>query len=287
MQFFVEVAKRRNFTKAAEGLNTVQPAVSIAIKKLEEELNVKLLNRQDRNISLTAEGARLLEHAERILSQFSSAKVEMEEMSGLARGEVRIGVPIMVGSYYLPDIIMEFKENYPSLHFSIHETGAREIESMILRGEIDMGIISGHDVPDNLVTEPLLREEMVVCTAGGHRLARRKKISLKEFAEEPLVLLKQGYYHRMLIDEASKMHETRLNVTFETNLIPLMKSLVRKGMGISAFLRMVLTEDPDLAAIPFDPPMDIRLVIAWKKDAYLSQANQAFLQFLIERSGEG
>jgi DNA-binding transcriptional LysR family regulator len=257
LMFFVEVAKRRNFTKAAEELNIVQPAVSIAIKKLEEELNVKLFNRQDKKISLTSEGVVLLNHAENILSQFSSAKLEMEEMIGLTRGEVRIGVPIMVGSYYFPDIIIEFKEKYPSLNFSIHETGAKEIANMISQGEIDMGIIADYHVPDNFETRSLLHHEMVICK------------------------------HRKHIVEVSEKKGIKLNVTFETNLLPLIKSLVRKGLGITAFLSMGVSEDSDLVGLSFDPPMNIHLVVAWKKNSYLSQANQAFLQFLIERSNNG
>lgn len=287
LMFFVEVAKRRNFTKAAEELNIVQPAVSIAIKKLEEELNVKLFNRQDKKISLTSEGVVLLNHAENILSQFSSAKLEMEEMIGLTRGEVRIGVPIMVGSYYFPDIIIEFKEKYPSLNFSIHETGAKEIANMISQGEIDMGIIADYHVPDNFETRSLLHDEMVICVAPDHPFAKRKKVSLEEFAKEPLVLLKHGYKHRKHIVEVSEKKGIKLNVTFETNLLPLIKSLVRKGLGITAFLSMGVSEDSDLVGLSFDPPMNIHLVVAWKKNSYLSQANQAFLQFLIERSNNG
>jgi DNA-binding transcriptional LysR family regulator len=107
---------------------------------------------------------------------------------------------------------------------------------------------------------------------------------LAEFAREPLVFYKEGYYLRELIFEVLKESRTEPDIVFETNLFSLVKTLVHDGLGISTFLRMVVTGDKELVAVPFDPPLYLDLVIAWKRGAYLSRANRAFVEFLLEKT---
>src|SRR5690242_5847084 len=105
LRYFLEVARVSSFTKAAERLRIAQPAVSMAVKKLEEELDLVLLNRQDKKVSLTAEGEIFVTHARRIIDDVKAAELEMGELKGLASGEVRIGIPPMISAYFFPDII--------------------------------------------------------------------------------------------------------------------------------------------------------------------------------------
>ena len=286
LRFFVEIARLNNFTKAAEQLHVAQPAVSMAIRKLEDELDLVLFNRQDRKVALTAEGEIFLEHARRILDDLKAAEQEMAELRGLGKGEVRIGIPPMMSAYFFPDIICEFKKRYPSLSLSVTGEGAWRIRKMIGQGEIDMGVIAGRAVPADLEARHFLREEVVICVPPGHRFAARDAVTLREFAREPLVFFKEGYYLRELIGEVLKGTGESPAIVFETNMFTLVKSLVRAGMGISTFLRMVVASDDDLVAVSFDPPLHLDLVIAWKRHAYLSQANRAFVDFLLERSGK-
>ena len=284
---FVEVVRRQSFTRAAEHLHIAQPAVSMAIRKLEEELDLILLNRQDKRVSLTAEGETFLRHAERILENCAAAEAEMAELRGLHHGEVRIGIPPMMSSYYFPQIIRAFRQRYPNLQLSVYGDGAARIQQMIARGEIDMGVIAGGKVPAGFKSRLVLREEIVACVPVGHRLAARKKIRMGEFLQEPLILFKGGYYMRELIDELVAESSVRPQVVFETNLFSLVRSLIKEGLGTSTFLRMVVSGDPDLRALSFDPSLHLDLHIAWKAEGYLSRANRAFVDFLLERAGNG
>ncbi len=286
LRAFVETARNNSFTRAAEQLHIAQPAVSMAIRKLEEELDLVLFNRQDRRVSLTAEGEVLMRHAERILDNCTAAQTEMAELRGLTRGEVRIGIPPMMSSYYFPRVIREFRGRYPELQLSVYGDGAARIQRMIARGEIDMGVIAGGKVPEGLNSRRFLREEIVACVPACHPMAARGAVPLEEVLREPLVLFKEGYYMRELMDELISECSLKPQVVFETNLFSLVRSLIKEGLGISTFLRMVVSGDPELAAVSFDPPLHLDLMIAWKADGYLSRADRAFVDFLLERAGE-
>jgi DNA-binding transcriptional LysR family regulator len=285
LRYFLEVARLSNFTKAAESLRIAQPAVSMAIRKLEDELDLVLFNRQDRKVSLTAEGEIFLPHARRIIDDLKAAELEMGELKGLSRGEVRIGIPPMISAYFFPDIIRDFMKSYPQLHLSVYGEGAGRIQKMIAQGDLDMGVVAGESFPESLEVRQFVREEIVICVPPGHPFAQREGVPLAEFIAEPLVFYKEGYYIREFFLEALRESGSSPNIVFETNLFSLVKSLVRNGTGISTFLRMVVADDEDLAAVSFDPPLYLDLLIAWKKHIYLSRANRAFADFLLERAG--
>lgn len=284
LRYFREIAGMGSFTRAAEQLHIAQPALSIAIKKLEDELELVLFSRQDRKVILTAEGEVFLHHAREILDGVRAAELEMADLRGLVKGEVRIGIPPMLSSYFFPDIICDFKKRYPKLNLSVYGEGAGRIQKMISLGELDMGVIAARSVLNDFEARHFLREEVVVCLPSGHHLMERPSIRFEEFTKEPLVFYKEGYYLRELIFEVLKGQGLEPNIVFETNLFSLVKSLVRGGLGISTFLRMVVTGDSDLVSVPFDPPLHLDLVIAWKRHAYLSRANRAFVEFLMERT---
>jgi len=283
LRYFLEVAQARNFTKAAEALHIAQPAVSMAIRKLEEELELTLFNRQDKKVSLTAEGEIFLPHAQRILDDLKAAEQEMGELRGLTKGEVRIGIPPMISAYFFPDIIRDFQRRYPELSLSVLGEGAGRIQKLIAQGELDMGVVAGETFPENLEVRRFLREEIVVCVPLDHPFATRRSVTLAEFIREPLVFYKEGYYIREFFLDVLKGTGAAPNIVFETNLFSLVKSLVRNGTGISIFLRMVVSADQDLVAVPFDPPLHLDLLIAWKKQVYLSRANRAFAEFLLKQ----
>lgn len=286
LRYFLEVAQVRNFTKAAEALHIAQPAVSMAIRKLEEELDLTLFNRQDKKVSLTAEGEIFLPHAQRILDDLKAAEQEMGELRGLTKGEVRIGIPPMISAYFFPDIIRDFQRRYPELSLSVLGEGAGRIQKLIAQGELDMGVVAGESFPDNLEVRRFLREEIVVCVPLDHPFAQRGSVTLREFIREPLVFYKEGYYIREFFLDVLKGTGAAPNIVFETNLFSLVKSLVRNGTGISIFLRMVVSADQDLVAVSFDPPLHLDLLIAWKKQVYLSRANRAFADFLLKQIEE-
>ncbi len=284
LRVFTEIVRQGNFTRAAEQLHIAQPAVSMTLRKLEEELDLTLLNRQDKRITLTAEGETLLKHAERILDNLTVATTEMAELKELSRGEVRIGIPPMMSSFYFPKIIQLFRRQYPHLQVAVSGEGAGQIQRLLRKGEIDMGVITAPRPHGELSYQHFLREEIVACVPVGHPLAGRVEITPAEFFEEPQIVFKKGYYMRELLDEMMAGEKQSPQIIFETNLYTLVSSLIKQGLGTSTFLRMAVQGDPQLAAISFSPRLHLDLYIAWKSDRYLSRANRAFIDFLLREN---
>lgn len=284
LRYFQAIADANSFTKAAEQLHVAQPAISMAIKKLETELDLTLFHRHERQISLTDEGKKLLQHSRRILQAIDDARLEMEELKGLTKGEVRVGIPSMLGSYYFPPILMAFRHRYPELNLSVIEGGTWQLQQMLERGELDLAIIVAEFLPEELQATTFLREQMLVTVAQDHPLAQHTCVSYDDFFREELVMFKEGYFHRKIVDRMAASTACTPNISFETNLIPLIKAIVKQGFGISTLLGMVIEEDTDLIGLPFDEPVWLDLSVAWRRDGYLSRANQAFVDFLLEHS---
>lgn len=284
LRYFHEIARLGSFTRAADSLYVAQPAVSVAIRKLEAELDLTLFHRHDRKVTLTDEGARLLPHAQRILQAVDDAELEMQELKGLSQGEVRVGIPGMLGSYYFPPILMAFRHRYPHLSLTVLEGGTWQLQQMLEQGELDLAVIVRDFVPPELEAKTLLREEMRVIVARDHALASQAFVSLNDFFNEELVMFRAGYFHRKIIDRLAQEAGVTPIIGFETNLLPLIKSIIKQGFGISTLLTMVVKEDPELVDLPFEQPLWLDLCIAWRKQGYLSRANQAFVEFVLEQS---
>lgn len=280
LQHFMEVAATGSFTKASERLLLAQPAVSKSIQKLEEELGVVLFDRSEKSATLTTEGKVLLKHAKTILGMVEEARHELREMRGLQSGEVQIGLPSMFSSAYFPPIIKAFKKRYPSVHISVVEEGTVQIRSLIEHKKVDLGIIGYDPDEQELEVDLLLTDELVVCLPLEHPLASRKSVTLREVLQEPLVLFKEGYFQRKLLEEASAASGIPLNVTFTTNQLSLIRSLVVEGLGVTLFLSMVPAADNQLCTVPLNPPVFIHLGVGRKRNTYLSIASRALLDFL-------
>ncbi|GAA0829777.1 LysR family transcriptional regulator [Marinomonas arenicola] len=283
LRYFLAIAKNASFTRAAEQLNVAQPAVSMAIKKLETELGLTLLHRADRKISLTDEGKRLLLHAEKIIQATDDALLEMNELKGLNQGEVRVGIPSMLGSYYFPPILMAFRHRHPTINLKVIEGGTWQLQKMLEDGELDLSVIVAETLPEGLETHRLLKEEMRVTVAKDHPFSQLESITPDAFFDEELVMFKEGYFHRRVVDRLARETGKSPKIGFETNLIPLIKSITQQGFGVSTLLSMVVEGDDQLISRPFNPPIWLDLGIAWRKGAYLSQANQAFLDFVCKQ----
>ncbi len=284
LHYFITVANELSFTRAAEKLHIAQPAISMSIKKLEHDLGVQLFHRHDRKISLTDEGHVLYEHGKRLLQQADETELAMKELSGLSAGEVRVGIPSMLGSYYFPPILMAFRHRYPNLTLQVIEGGTWKLQQMLENGDIDLSVIVAEMPSDSLETRALLKEQMLVTVPQDHPFVALDSIPPELFFKEELVMFKEGYFHRRVIDRLAQQQGIKPNFGFETNLIPLIKSIVKNGFGISTLLGMVIEEDDGLVTRPFSEEVWLDINIAWRKDGYLSRANQAFLEFVIQES---
>ncbi|PWQ96286.1 LysR family transcriptional regulator [Leucothrix arctica] len=287
LRYFCAVVDCGSFTGAAAALSIAQPAISMSIKRLEQEVGFPLFNRLERRLSLTDEGEVLYRHAKTVTQRVDDARNAMNELQGLESGLVRVGIPGMLGSYHFPSLLMAFRHRYPDIKLSIVDAGTVKLQSMLEQGEVDLAFVESDTILPSLEGVSIMQVPMVAAVAEDHRFASRPTIGVEEFLREELAIFKPGYFHRQLIDQLAEKAGIELNVSIETNLIPLMKSFVRQGFGITAFLDIVLQEGEGLVAIPFTEDFLLDIQVAWRKQGYLSMANRAFRDFMIEESHRG
>lgn len=282
LTYFVAVAKHQNITHAANALHIAQPALSVAIKKLESQLELELFRRDQRKIVLTHEGETLLIHAKQILQQLDDATLAMKELRGLEKGEVRLGLPSIMGTYYFPDVLMAFKSRYPKLKLVMIEAGTQSIQKMLLDGEIDLGIIQTHNLPDELDSKHLVRSQMVAVVSPEHEYANKQTLSYAEFFSQELVMFKKGYFHREILDNICQQQNLIADFSFETNLLAVILKIVKRDFAISALLALATESESGVVSIPFEEPIFLDICIAWRKSGYLSKADRTFLEFVQE-----
>jgi DNA-binding transcriptional LysR family regulator len=282
LQHFVAIVETGSISAAARQLYLAQPAISASIKKLESELNMPLLHRRDRGVALTEAGHKFLHHAKQLLQQAKDAKLAMQAIEGLNQGEVEIAVPPMLGSYFFPPLLMAFKHQYPALGVNIIDSGTRSIRKKLIDGDLELGVVADQDLLPELDSGKLIREEMVVCMAADHPLAKFKKIEYRDFLKHELILFGKGYYHHSLIERISQQEQTKPKIAFTSNLLPLIKSIIRKGYAVSPMWKVTIQDDDQIITRPFVEPFCIELSLAWRRDSYLSRANQVFRDFILK-----
>ncbi len=280
LEYFCQLAVLGNFTRAAQAVGIAQPALTVAIQKLEQEVGLKLINRADKNSLLTAEGEVLYKLATQLLSQAKQVELELEELKELERGTIRFGVSAMMGSYYFPKILTKFQQKYPKIKIHLVDQGTAALEKMLLNSELDLALVRGDLENPQLRYTELINEEVVAGMVSSHHLATEQTISLAQFCQQPLVLFHEGYFLREVVSQYAKKYHLSLDIRMETNLIELQKSLVRNEVGITTCLSRILENEKQITSTPFDPKIEFKLSLAWKKNHYLSKASKVFMTYL-------
>lgn len=282
LHHFIAVAEAGTISAAARRLNLAQPAVSASIKKLEADLGTPLLHRRERGVNLTIAGEQFIQHARQIVQLTYDAKLAIRELDDLTQGEVAIGAPSMMGSYYFPPLLMAFNNLYPGVTINVRDDGTRNIRQRVLNGELELGVIADQYLVPELDSAKLLTEEMVVCMAHDHPLAEKEVIEYPDFLAHELVLFQKGYYHHALIENISQEVQMKPKIAFTSNLLPLIKTLIRQGYAISPMWQIAILDDDAIVTRRFAKPFTIELSLAWRKDSYLSRANQVFRDFVLD-----
>ena len=284
LQYFQEVCRVGNFTKAAANLFVAQPAVTNAIRKLEAELGLKLLNRTNKAVSLTSEGYIFLERTRSLLDTFNDLKQEMRDVKETVHGSLNIGVPPQTGAFFLPGIFPEFSSRYPDLFLNVFEEGAAILTTLLESGELDVGIFILTNPSLLLNTKVIRREPLLLCVSSRHPFSTRSSVDFSELRSEKFILRKQNSSSREIVLNLCQKHGFKPNVLLSSNQIQTIKALVAKNAGIAFFTGMALKNDSDIVAIPLAEPFIVDVGLAWKKGKYVSKAAQAFIDFVAGAS---
>ncbi|GMA97237.1 LysR family transcriptional regulator [Pelosinus sp. IPA-1] len=280
LEYFLMVSKTNSFTRAAERLYVSQPAVTNAIRSLEEELGIQLFDRNQKQAILTTEGQVFCKHVENIMRGVSTTIFEINELKNLNNGVLTLAITPIAGTRPIPMFLKMFKKQYPNIKLSFIEGNVPEIQTLLIEDKADLGIVILGDNNILLDYTRLGSQELVVCCSKEHCFQRKNSIELSELVNEPLILLTQNCLLRKLIIKEFERLNTLPQIAFESNHIQTIKSLVACNAGLTILPQDLC--DTSLITIPLNTPVMIDIAIAIKKNKALSHAAQAFLDLAKE-----
>ncbi len=265
LEYFVKTVECGGANAAARELSVSQPAISAAIRELEEELGVPLFRRVRQQLILTEEGAAFYRRVGPLLIQLQVAVHQVQAMAGGPQA-LRLCLPPMIGMFMAPLILGEFVPAHPDLHLTISEAGTDSIQKMLLDGTADLGIMIGQS-PYNVGLEAVpLRETRYALFVGRQSpLAGRRLISFRDLAGEPLVLFDQGLYINALLHRQFRQEGVRPNIVLQTNQINTIKDFVGRSVASTFLIREVVKDADQLIEVPTDFSPPITIIAAWKK----------------------
>jgi DNA-binding transcriptional LysR family regulator len=283
LKVFLTVAKEQSFSRAAEKLYRTQPAVSIAIRKLEESVGQPLLVRGARQVKLTDAGQLLRDYAERLVNLRDEIQKGMEDLSSLGRGELRLGVNESAIHALLP-ALARYRKLHPGVKLVMHRTFSRDIPQEVLNYRLDLGAVSY--VPDDpkLVTVEILRDELTFVVPPKHRLARRRSVDIKELGDETFIAHNVDSPYRTRVIQLFEKHRTPLRRDIEMPTIESIKRFVQMGMGVAIVPRMCVRWEVErklLAEVRIrQMKMPRALYLVSRRGARLSHAAAGLMQLL-------
>ena len=276
LKYIVAVARARHFGHAAESCFVAQPTLSVAIKKLEDELGVVLFERGGSEVSVTPLGAQIVAQAERVLEQTAAIKELAKQNKDPLAGALRLGVIYTIGPYLLPPLVKNLIENVPQMPLVLQENFTVRLLELLRQGELDAAIMA-LPLPDHgMSMQTLYDEPFVVAMPKSHPWAKRKEISAADLKTETMLLLGNGHCFRdQVLEVCPEMARvsspgTGLQRTFEGSSLETIRHMVASGIGLTVLPRASVPDMHDkngmLAFVPFMAPVpDRRVVIVWRK----------------------
>jgi len=237
LRTFRAVADHMSFSAAAVQLGISQPSVSYQVKELETVLGLPLLDRLGKRIRLTEAGEILYGYARRTLNLLDEAAVTFEQIRGLRRGRLRVGATTTVGIYVIPLALGAFKKRHPGLQVSLDISGRNTMQDRVLKGTVDMAILSPPVDDTELVAEPFMNDELVMVVPAGHPLGGRPDLTLRDFKDEPFLMREAGSGTRLCVEEAAQRAGVTLQTAMELGSNGAIKHAVEAGLGVAVLSR--------------------------------------------------
>lgn len=286
LEYFLAVADALHFTNAALALHVTQPTLSHQIAQLEARLGFALLNRIGKKVTLTEAGRLFQAHASRALKELRAGRDALEELEGLARGELRIGIIQSFCFTLLPPLLEKFVGRYPSIRMRIENIPARAIEEGLARGQLDLGIAFAPATLEETEAEPILEERMLLVADRSHPLTRRRACALAQLDGRPMALLSGDFSTRQLIDRALAEAGARPELVCETNSIEVMLAAVRSGKVLTILPERAFTPQGGLVSVALHSPTPRRVsALLWNRHSFRSRAARTFAEMLRESFG--
>ncbi len=263
LRYIVAVASERSFGRAAQKCFVSQPALSVAIQKLEEELGARLFERAKTEITVTAVGERIVEQAQKVLEEAARIREIAQAGRDQLAGPLKLGVIYTVAPYLLPDLIPTLHERAPQMPLELEENLTEQLEIGLKSGRIDAAIVALPFAPSGVVTQFLYEEPFQVVVPQGHKWAKRRSVRPEELAAEHTILLNVGHCFRdQVLDACPELNRSESHVA-RTNSLETVRNMVASGLGVSVLPRDALTPKYHsrlVVPVPFVRPAPTRRI---------------------------
>ena len=285
LKFVVAVAQERSFRRAAEKCFVTQPALSLGIKKLEEELDVIIFERSRSEVTPTEIGAQLIEQANIVLEQSNRLKEMAKLGTNPLEGMFKLGMIHSVGPYLLPEIIPILRKSVPNMPLEIEENLTANLEVQLKNGVIDAAVIAlPFNVP-GIQVQSLYDEDFSVVVPSNHHWANRKLIKAEELSDEKVLLLSSGHCFSNQVTQACP-ELSRKGEVMQGNSLETIRNMVASNLGITVLptsATVARYANPLLKVIPFEKPVPTRrIAIAWRKSYVRTQAIEKLVEAIVK-----
>jgi DNA-binding transcriptional LysR family regulator len=288
LTYFIEVARHRSFTKAAQALHITQPSISKMVKILEEELDVTLFNRTAKQAELTDAGRAVLRQAQQIVNSFHNLTSELSDVINLKKGNIIIGLPPMVGVSFFPSVIGDFNHLYPQITLKLIEVGSKQVEHGVEDGSLDIGVVALPVKNELFNMFSFVKEPMRLIVHPNHPLAKQELVHFSELKHEPFVLFREDFTIRDRILERCSQNGFVPKIVCESSQWDFIAEMVAAKLGV-ALLPDTITKELSPTRIKAlelaEPEIPWHLAIIWRKDKYLSFAAREWLKFTSNQFG--
>ena len=274
LRYIVAVARERHFGRAAEACFVSQPTLSVAIKKLEEELEVKIFERGASEVTVTPLGEALVRQAQVVIEQAQALREIAKRGQDPLSGPLRLGIIYTIGPYLLPELTRHVIEHLPQMPLILQENFTAKLLEMLRAGELDCAIMAEPFPDAGLAVAPLYDEPFMVAVPRTHPLAALGSISAEALKKETMLLLGTGHCFRDHVLEVCPEYARfssdaeGIRKSFEGSSLETIKYMVAAGMGVTVVPQLSVPAEPQphIAYVPFTPPVPTRrVVLAWRR----------------------
>jgi len=278
LQYFVAVAEEASFTRAAARVHVAQPGVSAQVRRLEAELGQQLLDRSGRSVTLTEVGAAVLPFARAALDALDGARLAVDQLAGLVRGQVAVGMVSGCALPTLAELLADFHRRYPGVTIALTEDGSDRLLELLLDGTLDLALIgTAGPATEGVETAVVLDDELVAAVSPEDPLAAERSISVAGLRGQPLVSLPRGTGVRAALDTACADAGFTPRIVLEASALPMVAQLAGRGLGV-AILPASAAPSAALHVLTMTPQVSSRLELAWNPSAAHSPAARALVE---------
>ncbi|MGZ6077377.1 MAG: LysR family transcriptional regulator [Myxococcaceae bacterium] len=265
LRLFLAVATHRGFSRAARMTGVSQPAISKAVRLLEQQTGAQLLVRSSSGVVLTEVGALLVEHAKALFAEERAAEERLESLRGLRRGVLRVGASTTLAAYFLPPMLGELHRAHPGIDLQLLSANARAIVGAVLEHDVELGLVEGPIQDGRLEVRPWREDELVVVVAPAHSLGRSRRVTGPQLMEELLLLREEGAGTRKVMLSALRRRRWVPRRVFEVNSTEAIKGLVSSGVGWSLLSARAVRDEVQIGRLKRLEVQDfaLRRTLSW------------------------